>query len=181
MRIEHPDEFKLGVRVIKRAWRNKDCTEGRRRDRMIIANGIEQWDEATAELLAECIPGERVYASSDRRNVDKAIRLFKERQLAADYQPTHDRYSFYHNCEWRWLSCLSAPQAAATMHFLFDCDDADDLAELVDIPAEHEVHRYATKSGTHVLTRPFNPNVLSPHGRALLHKDALLLVGYPDE
>ncbi len=183
-RPQHPDFLKLGVRLIMRVWRNKDNPDGRRPGRTVISTNPEEWETATQDLLAECIPGERVYASAEARNVDKAIRVFKERQLAADYDATDIRHGFYHECFTRWLSCLGAPQAAAETYFLFDCDDQETAVLLandmqrIESARQAMVYRYPTKSGEHVLTRPFNPAGLTVGVRNVLQKNPLLLVGW---
>lgn len=181
--VEHPDRLKEGVRLIMRVWRNKEKQEGRRAGRTLISHDVASWNRMTAELLAECVPGERVYASADARDTEKAIRVFKERQLAADYDAIDVRHAFYNQCFTRWLSCLGAPQAAAETHFLFDCDDAPAYlalsAEMVQKGlVENVIHTYKTKNGQHVLTRPFNPMLLSDAPRSTMQKNPLLLVGW---
>lgn len=181
--VAHPAVFKSGTRLVMRVWRNKETVEGRRAGRTLISHDAESWDRLTAELLNECVPGERVYASADARDIEKAIRVFKERQLAADYDAPEVRHAFYNQCFTRWLSCLGAPQASAETHFLFDCDDAHAYSQLRQEMEtrgllENIVHTYATKNGTHVLTKPFNPMLLSDAPRSTMQKNPLLLVGW---
>ena len=185
--ISHPPRFKSGVRLIMRVWRNKEAAEGKRPGRTLISTGPEAWDKMTSELLAECIPGERVYASAEARNVERAIRIFKERQLVADYDDPEVRHAFYNDCKTRWLSCLGAPRASDENLFLFDCDTPADHATLmremavapVDfVGPDKVIHTYETKNGVHVLTTPFNPGLLSIPMRNILQKNALILVGW---
>ena len=187
--IDHPACFKEGVRLVMRVWRNKENQEGRRPGRTLISDSVESWEAATARLLAECIKGERVYSSLEPRNVERAIRVFKERQLVADYDPPEVRHAFYNECFTRWLSCLGAPQASADTLFLFDCDSDEDhnrlRMEMDAAPREFVgpdklLHTYATKNGTHVITKPFNPGLLSIESRRILQKNSLLLVGWSE-
>jgi hypothetical protein len=181
--LDHPDELKEGVRLMMRVWRNKENAEGKRPGRTVITNSVDEWNTWAQKLYDESIPGERIYASVEPRSVPKAIRVFKERQLDADYDSTEVRDAFYHECFTRWLSCLGAPQASASRLFLFDCDNFADSALLYDdlrvnnlLP--NVVHSYDTKNGAHFITRPFNPAVLSEAYRGIMHKNALLLVGW---
>lgn len=185
--ISHPHQFKTGTRLIMRVWRNKEGAEGKRAGQTMISSDSTSWDEATKELLAECIPGERVYASAERRNVERAIRIFKERQLVADYDDPEVRHAFYNDCKTRWLSCLGAPRASDETLFLFDCDTPEDhetlLREMKAAPSEFVgpdkvIHTYETKNGVHVVTKPFNPGLLSIPMRNILQKNALILVGW---
>lgn len=129
-------------------------------------------------LTALMRPNERIYASAGARDVPKAIRLFKERQLAADYDP--DREAFYRDLESRWLSCLMDMKSQADKVWLFDCDSADDTArsrsELIALGLTP--YEYATKSGTHFVLPPFDKSRLTTHTRDLLHDNALMLWAY---
>lgn len=184
--IEHPELFKQGVRLVMRVWRNKEQQEGRRAGRTLISHDPQSWTVAVASLLAECVPGERVYASGEARNIEKAIRVFKERQLAADYDASEVRHDFYNSCFNRWLSCLGAPQASAETYFLFDCDTSEDYETLklemaaapVETVGDKIVHTYRTKNGVHVVTQPFNPGLLSVPMRRLRQTNPLILVGW---
>lgn len=184
--IEHPETFKEGVRLVMRVWRNKEQQEGRRPGRTLISHCAQSWAAAVDALSAECVTGERVYASGEARNIEKAIRVFKERQLAADYDAPEVRHDFYNSCFNRWLSCLGAPQASAETYFLFDCDTPEDYEtlkmEMAAAPPEYVggkiVHTYRTKNGVHVFTKPFNPGLLSIPMRRLRQTNPLMLVGW---
>lgn len=181
--IDHPESFKAGVRLIMRVWRNKENKEGRRPGRTEVSTCIEEWQHHCWQLVQECVPGERVYASAEPRSIPHAIRVFKERQLAADYDPPAVRDAFYATLSTRWLSCLGAPQASAEKFFLFDCDDMDAHKRLCeDLESEqlmeNVVHAYRTKNGVHVLTKPFNPGLIKLAHREILQKNALILVAW---
>lgn len=185
--ISHPHQFKTGTRLIMRVWRNKEGMEEKRPGRTVISSDATSWGEITQELLAECIPGERVYASGEKRNIERAIRIFKERQLVADYDTPEVRHAFYNECDTRWLSCLGNPRASDETVFLFDCDSPSDYeilqAEMKGASAEFVgpnkvIHTYETKNGVHVLTEPFNPGLLSIPMRNILQRNPLILVGW---
>ena len=178
--IDHPARFRDGTRVLFLKARNKDgCTA--QRTIMRTSHAPEQFDRRLEELEAAARPGERIYASAGSRSVLSAMRVFKERQLAADYDA--DPTDFYRSIEARWTSCLMAPRAQDDKVWLFDCDDPSDAEHVVAALDEHydrdiEPYRYATKSGVHIVVAPFNKARLSDDVRALIHDNPLMLWGY---
>jgi hypothetical protein len=191
--IPHPASFKTGVRVLLLMLRAKDggsAKTDRKATKKVVTQSPAEFDEALIELRSLWRPDERIYSTINARNLDKAIRLFRYRQLDADYFAIPDKHSFYLDLENRWIGCLKSPQAAAGSLFLFDID--------ADVPpAIHQtmtakvaewdvVDDYKTRNGRHVITTPFNPNILlnfdHKHGetavRQCLHKNALMLWSY---
>lgn len=136
------------------------------------------FDQQLEGLLGMIRPGERIYASAGPRDIAKAIRLFKERQLAADYDPGPE--AFYRDLEGRWLSCLMDPRAQARKIWLFDCDSPDETlqtrAELSALGLT--LYEYETKSGSHFVVPAFDKSRLTDQTRALLHDNALMLWAY---
>lgn len=175
--LTHPPRYKSGARLLVLRSRNKD---GAAALRTIARAAFSEYEfdqqlDALAELLR---PGERIYANAGARDVPKAIRLFKERQLAADYDS--DTAAFYRNIEQRWFSCLMDTRCQADKIWLFDCDSAedtalvrDDLSKLDCLPAAP--YEYATKTGTHFVVAAFDKSQLTEHTRALIHDNALML------
>lgn len=176
--VQHPEFVKTGVRLIMRVWRNKDAPpDGRRCGKTLVSTSPHAWQEAVEQLLADAIPGERVYASAEPRSWKRAVRLFKERQLAADYEPEEQMYRFYSHVENQWLSALGNPVCSARKLFLFDCDDSEAHQAVLDALAtrvEGILHDYPTKAGRHVLTVPFDPAGLPLQP----HRNGLLLAGW---
>ncbi len=129
---------------------------------------------------------ERIYVSAGERDLKKAIRVFKERQLANDYDPKPEL--FYKKLNTRWCSCLMQTQCQLEKVWLFDCDSDDDAAAVEADLAEHYTnpitpYRYPSKSGHHIVVGPFNKTKqnktkLNPGVKALLHDNALMLWGY---
>ncbi len=178
--IDHPVRFKYGTRVLFLKGRNKDgCTD--QRTLMRISHDAGQFEHRLAELQEVSRPAERIYASAGPRAVSAAMRVFKERQLAADYD--EDPEAFYRSIETRWASCLMAPRAQDGKVWLFDCDEPNDTerveAELAkQYDRDVQPYRYATKSGAHIVVAPFNKSLLSDDVRALIHDNPLMLWGY---
>ena len=178
--IDHPERFRTGTRVLFLKARNKDgCTD--QRTLMGISHDVEQFDRRLDELVAAVRPGERIYASAGPRSMSSAMRVFKERQLAADYDG--DPEAFYRSIKTSWASCLMAPRAQDGKVWLFDCDEPADAERVEAELAEHydrdvEPYRYTTKSGAHIVVAPFNKARLSDGVRALIHDNPLMLWGY---
>lgn len=173
-----PDEFMQGVRVLKRVARNKDSAANRKSEIRVSAGYSDYAFKHLPELVATMEPGERIYASCDARDPKKAARLFKERQLASEYDLSP--LDFYFRLQTTWASCLEAPSCALTSYFLFDID-ADDqknaLVNMIDVD-RMLVHRYDTKNGEHYITLPFNPTILPAPAYNALQKNASILLAY---
>jgi hypothetical protein len=174
--IEHPDMFMDGARVLMLKSRHKDGVD---QQRTILRHSYSrsEFRRQLEELMAEMGPNERIYASAGARDTSKAIRLFKERQLAADYDG--DIMSFYGNLNARWTSCLMDVKSQAAKVWLFDCDSPDDLAETICALGQHyhrELrHQYATKNGYHVIVEPFDRTNLPERVRNLMQDNPIML------
>ncbi len=173
-----PDEFMVGVRVLKRVARNKDNAANRKTEIRVSTGYADYTFKHLPELASSLEPGERIYASCDERDAKKAARLFKERQLASEYDQTP--LDFYFRLQTTWASCLEAPACAATSYFLFDIDeDAQRSALLSAIDVDVAmIHRYDTKNGEHIITHPFNPAILPAIAYNCLQKNSSILLAY---
>jgi hypothetical protein len=176
VRINHPEPFMEGSRILMLKSRHKDGVEKQR----TIIKHTRARDDFIWELeimASEMLPNERIYASAGPRDTARAIRLFKERQLDADYSA--DPMEFYGNLSARWTSCLMDPKAQAGKLWMFDCDSADDLAETTCALDQHYNralrHQYATKSGYHIIVEPFDRTKLPDRVRRLIHENPLML------
>lgn len=185
--VDHPPSFKNGVQVLLLMLRAKDggsARTDRKAAKKIITQSPTEFDEALVELRALWRPNERIYSTINPRSIDKAIRLFKYRQLDADYFAERDRNSFYCDLENRWISCLKDAKASLGSLFLFDWDFDIELqipiAWLNDELERHTkvVEHYPTRNGRHFITEPFNPNLLANAAKPLLHRNALMLWSY---
>lgn len=177
--LPHDGRFTFGARVLMLKSRHKD---GVADQRTILRTSFDttQFERQLLSLADIMRPNERIYASAGERDVKKAIRLFKERQLIADYDD--DTEAFYRNIESRWVSCLMDVKAQETKLWLFDCDNADDLAETASALDEHYTrtlrYQYATKGGFHVVVEPFDKMKLPDRVRALIHDNPIMLWAY---
>lgn len=180
-RLQHPEEFKTGLRILIRMTRNKDGGKGNvdRHALKYITRSPEEFDRKLNEMLLTADDNERVYSTVDERDVNKSIRIFKHRQLDAEYD--EDPTDFYRDFSNRWLSCLQSPQARKGSLFLWDCDERQDFNDLMHnlLPLDVILHWYETKNGHHIITKPFEyPKKVPERYHKLLHKNALILWAY---
>jgi len=180
------DQFKGftdGVRFMMLTQRSKDGGPSTRPDRKakkIITTNPEEFAEALDTLLALQTEGYRIYSSINSRNMELAIRKFKEAQLEADYYDIANRHFFYFDIKNRWLSSLMKRSSKIGSNFLIDID-SDDGDDYESIKAEVVKHTeilldYPTKNGRHLVTKPFNPNLISVPEK--VNPDGLLLLTY---
>ena len=121
----------------------------------------------------------RIYSSVNARDINKGIREFKRRQLESDYYDEDSKYKFYLDIKNRFLSSIMVPASRAETKFLIDVDyDEGDNGWIIEqelLEAKVDIlFTYKTKNGMHIVTEPFNPNLVSYK----VNKDALLLLTY---
>ena len=121
--------------------------------------------------------GERIYASANEADLKKAVRLFKERQLANDYDASP--YSFYRKLDNRWFSCVGKSPQKEGKVWMLDVDDHEEEAE-VKAWCKRNIHEYSygTKNGMHVFIKPTNKEKLSELLLKCLNENPLMLVAY---
>ena len=189
--ISHPSSFKDGVRVLLLMLRAKDggsAKTDRKATKKIITRSPAEFDEALEELRSLWQPDQRIYATINARSIEKAIRIFKYRQLDAEWFDEVDRHNFYLDLENRWISCLKDKSASVGSLFLFDIDNDlldheqifDDLKMLrLDTEAlGASAYWYRTRNGWHFISKPFNPKLAPLAAQPLLMKNALMLWSY---
>jgi hypothetical protein len=125
----------------------------------------------------------RIYSQVNSRNFDKAIREYKERQLEADYYSQEDKYQFYRDTHNRFVSSFSKPSCKIDSYFIVDCDSIEEwndaLEEFSNANLNDKIiQQYPTKNGWHIVTHPFNPNLLSDKLNSKINRDGLLLLSY---
>lgn len=178
--IEHPIQYRDGTRVLILKSRHKDghATE---REVMRVTHSVEHFDRTLAELVAASMEGERIYGAASSRDMAKAVRLFKQRQLEADYDD--DPFRFYRGLNKCWVSALMAPTSQASKLWLLDCDSVKDgeaaqaeLADHYDRPMAP--YRYESKSGIHIIVQPFDRSKLTDRVRAMIHENPVILWAY---
>ena len=185
--ISHPESFKSGFRILMLTLRSKDGGKKNNPDRVskkFITSSPEEYDKVLTKLIATATGDERIYATIDERDMKKGIMLFKHRQLDADYfdQPSH--FAFYTDIYNRWISALQSPPSRVGTLFLVDIDNDEENGQNVgqetkirnEITSQNIeiVHEYPTKSGIHIITKPFNPSVVS----FSIQKNAMMLLAY---
>lgn len=177
--------FLDGCRVLFLLRRKKDGGERADNDFFVktIVNSKEEFLSELKKIMLIREPTMRIYASLNRRNVEKGIREFKRQQLEADYYDRENRHNFYFRLKDRFVSSLMKPSSAEESLFLFDCDTLTDktignaieeIEKMTDV-----VWHYRTKNGFHIITEPFNPalaqNLSFEHE---IKKDSLILLDY---
>ncbi len=163
-----------GVRMLMLTKRSKEFPkvgQGTRPDKRatkLISRNRDEFDINLQTLLDKAADGERIYCSVNERNLDKAIRLFKQRQLDFDYASPEERLQFYLDIKNRWISCVMNQHNKATSNFLLDIDNGDKpnyeevMHNLLD-GGVMVLDSYETKNGWHIITQPYNYPKITPH------------------
>lgn len=167
----HPDEFQDGVRLLLLKSRHKDGWIGKERSILRQSSDIASFNRYLDELRSIMKPAERIYASASQRDVMKAGRLFAERMANAMFDPPEVREDFFKRIPYHWWSSLMQPQTQIRDQkwWMWDCDDTNTLDTVMKFVVDNNIERYTypTKSGHHILCRPFDrgliPNSLSHH------------------
>lgn len=176
-----PREFKEGIRAILLLFRTKDGEEGNAQRKAIkkISRNADEWDKIVTEFAdlkygTEQYKNHRIYSSVNPRNMTKAMHEFKLRQVSVDYGTEDELHWFYVDLQNRFFSCLMKPNCRAESNFLIDCDIEEEYEIALSLlPKEFILFDYPTRSGRHIICKPFNPNVI----RLEVKKDALMLIG----
>lgn len=176
-----------GFRVLFLIHRNKEGgkTNNTKVMKIITRNQTEYMDALRAlvrEMYMSDIPY-RIYASVNKRDINKAIRQFKYEQLDSDYFDQVQKENFYLDIKNRWIGCMMQPAQRATSLFVFDVDDPErkDIcgATLTAIGTSTDILKvYPTKNGWHIITKPFNyTEIVLPEGCSI-QKDGLILLAF---
>jgi len=192
MNIEKLDNFMDGYRLIMLTQRSKEGGKVNKPDRVAkkkISSNKEEFLKIFNEFKEIKYKSDkqlRIYSSVNKRDINKGIREFKYRQLENDYYDEDSKDKFYLDIKNRWISCLMKPSSRAETRFLIDIDNIIKKSENWDISIIKKhledikvkvLLQYPTKSGIHIITEPFNPNLWnSDYGE--IKKDALLLLDY---
>src|SRR3990167_6037433 len=178
---EQHNDFTAGCRILFLIQRHSDGGHtNNSKLRSYISRDNAEWLTACAKLLHEKAQYPhlplRIYQSLNARNIEKGIMHFKHAMLDADYYDLSQRQGFYLDVRNRIISALMKPPSAAESFFLYDCDTQDEtvLEAFRQELAKHTniVHEYPSKSGVHIITGPFNPNLVTPPPLIEFKKDA---------
>ena len=171
------------------AGRHKDGVKVQRK-LFRIAHAEDSYQRRLDELLGLRAPGERIYASASPRDIKKASRIFRERQMTSEYDA--DPMDFYRNLEKRWVSTLMDPRSVCDdgRLWMLDADTPEEieaaLAVVGPITALCEaqgrdasgIYSYKTKNGLHVLIPPVDRRELNTVAMLTLKADAMILLAY---
>ena len=181
--LETFKDFTSGIRVFFLILRHRDGgASNNTKVRKIITSSPEEFEKAVESLLKEKEknPLFRIYCSVNARDFKKAVRQFKFEILESDDYDEKSRRSFYFGIKDRFIGCLSQPRAQADSNFLIDVDNPARMEEAESCLKSLSVEillKYRTKSGFHIITKPFNPNLFKVED-CEVKKNALMLLSY---
>lgn len=139
------------------------------------------------QYFVECIKQKKVkghtrlYASVNDRDIDKALKRFKEQMLLMDYSPEVQRNEFLFKLDKSFQHYLFQPNARKSKFFLIDIDDDsqalfDKVMGVVDKESD-TIATYKTPKGAHIVCEPFNIKHLKDLD-VTVHKDGLILLAH---
>lgn len=178
-----------GVRVITLMKRKKEGgpTRTDRAAKKFISLGEEQFVDVLQKVLDQWTPDYRIYCTVNARDMEKAIRNFKQLMLDNDYQNQENKYYFYTDIWNRLISSLQVQSARRDRWFLIDIDDdnknglkkPDVLKRLEELNITI-IDTYQTKNGWHIITLPFEYPKLMPELKKWdnVKTDAMALLKY---
>lgn len=153
----HPAQYQRGLRVLYLRGRRKDGNiEGR--DIARVSHNEESFRAAADELTTLMKPGERIYASVGARSIRPAMRIFRERQLASEFDGTNSVH-FYKDLNRQWASCLMQEECQNEKKWLFDCDTPMETKAVEEALARFGLQSYSYNTpsgGKHIITDTFD-------------------------
>ena len=176
--------FRNGIRLILIIYRSNDGTKDNGRHiKTYITNGEKDFNKKmnrAERFIKKSSKPLRIYSSTNKRNLKKAIREFKKRQLDVEYGNDEVLEKFYLSLKSRWISCLAKPSNRDETIFKYDVDIKDEKNKLSLIS---EIEKYTeilsvnkTKQGWHIFVKPFNHTLIDAEKYvANLQKDSLVL------
>lgn len=183
LKKEYIEKFSDGIRFIILLQRGKE-TERTAENKVCkrkISSGKEEFFKILNEfkdIKEKSNQPLRIYSSVNRRNIEKAIRVFKTRQLEADYYDFESKKQFYLDIENRWFSSIMKPSSKDETLFLIDIDEMNCREKVYEDLKRKEIELvidYPTKNGWHFITKPFDSRLLPD---IQIKKDALMLIDY---
>jgi len=180
--LEKFDGFTDGVRFLMLIHRTKDGgNDNNRKTFRKISTNQDEFENILDEMITikkTANKAYRIYSCVNSRNINKAIKLFKQKQLDADYYDEDSKNSFYLDIKNRWISSLMKPQSKADNSFLIDIDEDDNKEKAEQIICNlvgRNFKKFNTKNGYHFITPPFNPQLMEGFE---IKKDGLLLLSW---
>jgi len=166
-------KFSDGVRVIL-------VTNRKGNEKFFISRHRQEFEQKVKEEYEKLQSGFRIYSNVNKRNLEKAIRLFKEQQLKADYIEQL-RKPFYTRIERYFISALSSPSSRDEKQFIIDIDDLsieNEIKNLMSMNNIKSIFEYGTITGKHIVVEPFNVKLIPLSDKVHVLKDGMLLIGF---
>lgn len=123
----------------------------------------------------------RIYSCCNARDLGRVIKHMEQGLLDAHYCDDFNRQNIYKKTCGGQRHYIMQPQNALEKNFILDIDDiegSDEMGKALHRVQElglEELLRYRTKSGWHIVTKPFNPALW---GNDQLKKDPMLLLSF---
>jgi len=166
-------KFSDGIRVVL-------TTDRKGNEKFFISRHSQEFEQYVKGEYKNLKDGFRIYSSLNKRNLEKAIRLFKEKQLKADYIEQL-RNPFYTRIERYFVSSLMIPSSRDEKQYLIDLDDLGIENEIKTILQNNSVEiifEYNTITGKHIIVKPFDVRLIKTSDKVQLHKDGMILLGW---
>lgn len=185
---EQFDDFTDGMRMLLLLQRKKDGGHNNEEQRIFesyVTKSKEDFKQKLFNLLliksTQKYPT-RIYLSACERDVKKIIRNIEYELLDLHYADVERREASHMKILRAPRHFIMKPENAAEKLFMIDVDDKDGedmmggaLREMESLGVE-EIIRYRTKSGWHIVVKPFNP-ALWTH-KSEIKKDPMLLLDW---
>lgn len=187
--INHPDEYKSGIRVITVARRRKDKdlkdsrqfsedklsifntlnfnyedvpVNAKSNEVLYITNGVDDFNNTLGRIMMDLDSDQRVYSTISSRNLRKSIHKFHQYVLDNCLQSGENQLAFFKKIRSRAASAFGKPETQENKLWLFDCDTHEET-ELV----KYELSKVYTGSNEPYWysTKSGNHCVVSPFNR----------------
>lgn len=185
--IKNASWYKDGIRVqmlINRGIGNSHKGSKRWVNKLISSNPV-QFDENVERLKTQMAflgdPKIRLYSCVNPRKFDKAIKMFHHKLI--DICDDEEKFRFFLDIRAKFVSCLMQQENRAESNFLLDFDDGMGVIDplmtyrLMDAGIQ-TIDAYSTPNGYHIITRPFNPEIIRETHNCEIKKDGLILLHY---
>jgi hypothetical protein len=167
------NKFSDGIRLILISNRNGNY-------HFFVSRHKQEFEQYVKEEYKKLPVGFRIYSSINKRNLEKAIRKFKEQQLKADYIPQM-KNAFYTRIERYFISALADSSSRDEKKYLIDIDDISISNEIQNLIYKNNIkpiYEYNTITGKHIIVEPFNVTLIPSSDKVQVLKDGMLLLGW---
>ncbi len=180
------NHFQSGIRVVMLIDRGiQNSNKGSKRwINKIVTTNEQEWMEAITSLvlLQDALgnPDIRLYSCVNSRSIDKAIAMFKHKQI--DLQEDM-KFKFYSKINNTFASCLMKPENRDSRLFLLDIDTKDtyEVDRFITDNLIKVTHSYPSKRGWHYVCEPFNVLLSESANTFCVKRDGLLLIRWIED